>query len=295
MSFPDYPFTSRHLDRDGIHLHYLDEGPKDAPPLLMLHGNPTWSFFFRKPILALRDRYRCIVPDHIGMGLSDKPDDRAYDHVLARRIDDVSALVEHLQIERDITLILHDWGGAIGMGYAARNPQHIARLILMNTAAFGLPDDQSVPWQLKLCRTPGLGPLLVRGFNGFCRYALRHCATHPLAPDVAAAYLAPYDNWSNRRAVLRFVQDIPLRPSHPSHTALAAITTALDQFRAHPALVCWGMQDFVFNEGFLEQWQRHLPEAQFHRFPDAGHYLLEDAGEQVLPLIDQFLSDHPLR
>ena len=220
-------------------MHYLDEGDKISQPVIMVHGNPTWSFFFRRPVLALRGTCRCIVPDHIGMGLSDKPDDNSYEYMLESRIDDLATLLAKLNIVENITLILHDWGGMIGMGYACRYPERIKKLILMNTAAFHLPRDLPLPWQLKLARSP-VGPLLVRGFNAFSRGAVKHCVTRrPMTADIANAYLAPYDSWSHRLAVLRFIQDIPLRPGDRSYAGISRIENSLDRFGSiRPEILC---------------------------------------------------------
>jgi haloalkane dehalogenase len=284
-----YPFEGRLLYLDGIRYHYLDEGTGD--PVLMLHGNPTWSFFYRSLVTALRNDHRVIVPDHIGCGLSDKPDDSHYDYTLARRVRDVETLVDHLALDRKLTLIVHDWGGMIGLSYAVRHPERIARLVVMNTAAFPLPASKRFPWQLALCRNRILGPLLVRGLNAFCLGAARQCVTRrPLAPEIRALYLKPYDSWTNRIAVLRFVQDIPLQPSDPSHAYMRETEKGLEKLGDVPMLLCWGERDFIFDGHFLAEWQRRFPKAEVHRFPDAGHYLLEDAGEEIAPLIRRFLK-----
>ncbi len=289
-SYPDYPFTSHFLDRNGIKLHYIDEGPREAPPVVMLHGNPTWSFYFRRVITALSPRFRCIVPDHIGMGLSDKPGDDRYEYTLDRRADDVQALLEHLNITRDITLILHDWGGMIGAAFATRFPDRIRQFIILNTGAFHLPESKPLPWQLKLCRSP-IGVLFVRGFNGFCRDAVKSCVTRrPLPEDVKVALLAPYDSWKNRIAVHRFVQDIPLRPGDRAYDTVTNVQENLHQFADRPMLICWGMKDFVFDHRFLAEWENRFPQAMVHRFEDAGHYILEDAREDVVPLIERFMN-----
>ncbi len=290
MSFPDYPFTSRYLDRGGIRLHYVDEGPRDAPPVVMLHGNPTWSFYFRRVIAALNPRFRCIVPDHIGMGLSDKPGDDRYEYTLDRRADDVEALLAHLGITRDITLILHDWGGMIGTTYATRFPDRIKQFVILNTGAFHLPKSKPLPWQLKLCRG-FMGAFFVRGLNGFSGDAVKSCVKRrPLAADVKAALLAPYNSWKNRIAVHRFVQDIPLKPGDRAYATVTNVEENLGQFANRPMLICWGMKDFVFDHHFLTEWEARFPQAQVHRFEDVGHYILEDAHEDVIPLISRFLG-----
>ena len=290
--FPDYPFTSRFLDRSGNRLHYLDEGPpeSDAPPVVMVHGNPTWSFYYRRVISALRATHRCIVPDHIGMGLSDKPGDDRYEYTLDRRVDDLEALLEHLNIRSNITLILHDWGGMIGSAFATRFPDRIKQFVILNTGAFHLPKSKPLPWQLKLCRSI-FGALLVRGLNGFSGDAVKSCVTrHPLSLDVKQAYLSPYNSWKNRIAVHRFVQDIPLVPGDRAYDTVTRVQDNLHQFANRPMLMCWGMKDFVFDHHFLAEWEKRFPKADIHRFEDAGHYILEDAHEEIIPLIQQFLA-----
>jgi haloalkane dehalogenase len=259
----------------------------------MLHGNPTWSFFYRELVKTLRSDYRAIVPDHIGCGLSDKPDDRHYDYTLERRVRDVEFLVDHLALKEKLTLVVHDWGGMIGLAYAVRHVERIGRLVVMNTAAFGLPKGKRFPWQLALCRNPLLGPLLVRGLNAFCQGAVRNCVMKPLAADVAEMYLRPYNSWRNRIGVLRFVQDIPLSPRDHSYAFMHETEKNLERLRSVPMLLCWGEKDFVFDVAFLEEWRRRFPDAEAHRFPNAGHYLLEDAGPEVAGLVQAFLKAHP--
>ena len=294
-AIPDhlYPFRSHFLDRGGLRYHYLDEGQGDS--LVMVHGNPSWSFLFRDLVLGLRDEYRAIVPDHIGCGHSDKPGDERYEYVLERRIDDLEALLESLSLDGKVTLVLHDWGGAIGMGWAARHPERVGRLVILNTGAFHMPAGKRLPLSLRLVRDTPLGPLLVRGFNAFSVGATRLCVRRPMSREVAAAYRAPYDSWANRIATLRFVQDIPLRPADRSYGLVSEIAASLERFRDVPATICWGMRDFVFDRHFLEEWQRRLPEAAVHRFENAGHYVLEDAGTEILDQVRRFLESHPLR
>ena len=274
-------------------MHYVDEG--SGAPVVMLHGNPTWSFYYRNLILALRGSCRAIAPDHIGCGLSDKPPDGLYSYTLSRRVDDVESLLEQLGVTSGITLVLHDWGGMIGMAYAARRPQRVARLVLLNTAAFRLPAGKRLPLSLRLARAPGLGALLVRGLNLFARGAARACVKRKrLPPSVRAGYLAPYGSWSDRIAVHRFVEDIPVHPGDAAFDVLKQVESGLSAFREKPILVLWGERDFVFDASFLEEWRRRFPEAEIHRFADAGHYVLEDAFEEIVTLMKGFLLAHPL-
>ena len=285
----DYPFSGHTLDLDGLCYHYLDEGAGDA--VVMVHGNPSWSYYYRNLVLALRGGYRCIVPDHIGCGLSDKPGDKRYDYTLSRRVDDLERLIDHLRLEGKITLVLHDWGGMIGMAYASRHPERIGRLVLLNTAAFHLPKEKKFPLGLKICRDTPVGTLLVRGFNAFSvGAALVGCKKHPMARIVSRAYRSPYNSWRNRIATLRFVQDIPLAPGDRNYELVSSVAAGLARFSELPISIFWGELDFVFDTSFLAEWIRRYPKAELHRYPEAGHYILEDMKEEVVPLIAEFLQ-----
>jgi cis-3-alkyl-4-acyloxetan-2-one decarboxylase len=285
----EYPFTGKWLDLDGLRYHYLDEGKGE--PVVMVHGNPSWSFYYRNLVLALRDRFHCIVPDHMGCGFSDKPGDDLYDYTLSRRVDDLERLLEHLGIDANITLVLHDWGGMIGMAYAARHPERIKRLVILNTAAFHLPKEKPFPLALRICRDTLLGTFLVRGFNAFSLAAsFVGCKRNPMPAELRQAYRLPYDSWQNRIATLRFVQDIPLEPGDRNYDLVSGVDKGLASFRSLPMLICWGEQDFVFDRYFLAQWERRFPAAEVHRYPDGGHYILEDMKEEVIPLIARFLD-----
>jgi haloalkane dehalogenase len=287
-----YPFESNWLDLEGNRLHYLDEGPRQAPLVLMVHGNPSWSFYYRNLVLALRDRYRCIVPDHIGCGLSDKPGDDAYEYRLERRVADLTALMEHIAPTQAVSLVVHDWGGMIGCAWAMRNQKAIACSVILNTAAFRMPERKSLPFALWLAGRTPLGTLLVRGGNAFARGAARVGFKRPVDKAVKQAYLGPYDSWANRIATLRFVQDIPLQESDPGYEILEATETALPALAERPAMLAWGMQDFVFDHTFLERWLDFLPNARVLRHPDCGHYVLEDAGPELVHSIVEFLDEH---
>jgi len=272
-------------------MHYLDEGKGD--PVVLLHGNPSWSFLWRDLVKDLRSDFRCIAPDHVGCGLSDQPLDGFYGYRLRNRVDDIDALLESLGVRSRVTLVLHDWGGMIGMAWAARRPDRVSRLVVMNTAAFRIPGGKELPTGLRWARNPLLGPFLVQWLNLFVRGAIRRCTVKPLPPAVAAAYRRPHAALYRRLSVLRFVQDIPLGPRDPSWSILEETERALSRFANVPMLLCWGMRDFVFDGAFLEEWERRFPRAEAHRFEDAGHWLLEDAGDRIVPIVRRFLENHP--
>ncbi len=283
-----YPFTSQFVRLGTLQYHYIEEG--EGAPVVMLHGNPTWSFYYRKLIRKLSPHFRCLAPDHIGMGFSDKPGDADYRYTLAQRIDDLESFLEAKGIDRDISLIMHDWGGAIGMGYACRHPEAIRNLVILNTAAFRFPESKRFPLVLRLVRSR-IGAFLVRAFNIFAAGASRTAVKRKKLPrEVRRAYLAPYDSWENRIAILRFVQDIPLGPKDPGFDQVAEMEAGLPVFRDTPTLMIWGMKDTIFDHHFLAKWIGFLPRAEVHRLDDCGHYVLEDAQEEAGKLILDFLT-----
>ncbi len=292
-----YPFESHFFkvngsDSDDLRCHYVDEQkPKNATDrevLLMVHGNPTWSFFFRNPIMAFRDRYRVIAVDHIGSGLSDKPSEAVYPFTLERRVDDLCRFIEGLDLHK-ITLVAHDWGGAIGMGAATRLPERFSRFVLMNTAAF---QGFSCPLRIRACRIPGFGRLAIQGFNVFARWATWMAISRRggLPKDVRHGLVAPYDTWANRVALYQFVQDIPLSPKHPTFKTLGEIEAKLPLFAGKPVCLIWGMQDWCFTPEYLKRFLQVFPEARVHRLENAHHYLLEDAPEEVIAAMEAFFD-----
>ncbi len=281
-----YPFEPRAFACGPARLSYVDEGPRVAEAVLLLHGNPTWSFHFRDLIRDLvAAGHRCVAPDHVGMGLSDKP--QTYPYRLRTHADNLAGLVDHLRLRR-VHLVVHDWGGAIGFAWAVRHPELIGRIVVMNTAAFPAPH---IPLRINLGRTPLLGEWVIRGLNGFVRPATTQTVhRQPLSADVRRGYLFPYDSWANRIGVARFVGDIPMRRRHPSRALLEETERGLAQFKGHPAMIGWGGADFCFTRWFFDRWREILPGAATHYVADAGHYLLEDAGEEIRPQIRTFLQ-----
>lgn len=283
-----YPFESRYLSQGGQRMHYVDEG--DGEPLLLVHGNPTWSFYWHPLILALRDRYRCLAPDHLGCGLSDKPVD--YPYTLARHIDNLASFIEQLNLQ-EVTLVVHDWGGAIGLGAALRMPQRVARLVLLNTGAFPPP---FIPWRIRLCRAPLWGRWAVQGLNGFARCALWMATEKPanMTAQIKSGLLAPYDSWANRTAIHRFVQDIPATPRHPTWQLLEEIEAGLPALADRPLQIIWGMRDWCFRPQCLQRFTEIFPAADVRRIDDAGHYVMLDAAEEVVACVADFLRAHPV-
>lgn len=271
-------------------MHYVDEG--EGEPIVCVHGNPTWSFYFREIVKNFSGTHRVIAPDHIGCGLSGKPGDAQYRYTLESRVDDLEALIDSLGLEQ-VNLVVHDWGGMIGGAWAVRNPGRVKSLVAANTAAFGLPEEKCFPWRLKFCRSAWpLNALAVQGFNAFAGLATRMATHKGLAPGVKAGLLAPYDTWKNRIATLRFVQDIPLRAGDRAWPIVNATGDGLvDALKGKPVMLLWGPHDFVFDMKFFEAWRARFPEAESHVFDDAGHYVFEDAIERIIPLLKEFWDD----
>lgn len=279
----EYPFDSHWIEVGGHVMHYIDEGT--GPVLLMVHGNPTWSFAWRHLIKELSRDYRVIAVDHIGCGFSAKPQEDVYS--LDDHISRLVALIECLNLS-DITLFAHDWGGGIGMGAAGRLGDRFRRFVLMNTAAFR---SQRIPLRIAACRIPLLGTLGMQGLNLFSVAALKMASERPLSAAARRGLVAPYNSWPNRRAVREFVHDIPLKPSHRSYATLKAVEDGLAQFRSSPMLLIWGMKDWCFSPHFYEEFCQRFPDAIRHPITDAGHYVFEDATEELLQASRRFLQD----
>ncbi len=279
-----YPFESNYFNLDGLRYHFLDEG--EGEPMLCVHGNPTWSFYYREMVKAFRSQRRVIVPDHIGCGLSDKPQN--YPYRLANHVENLERLVLDLDLS-EITLVVHDWGGPIGLGVAGRHPDRFRRLVITNTAAF---TSNHMPFLLHLCRIPVLGELLIRGFNAFAGLAPvlavadRQCIT----PAIREGYLFPYDSWANRIATHRFVADIPMDPKHPTYPELIRVEEGLRRLEHCPVQLFWGDKDWVFRPTFASRFSEFFPSAEVHHFPEVGHLVVEEAFERILPRLRDFLA-----
>ena len=287
-----YPFQSHYLDLDGLKYHYIDEGKGD--PVVMIHGNPTWSFYFRELIRGLSPQFRVIVPDHIGCGLSDIPDESRYDYRLKSRVNNLEALMKSLKVKEKITLVVHDWGGMIGLVFALRHLENIDRMVIMNTSGFLPPTGKRLPFRLRMVKNiKPLATVGVLGLNLFARAALLMASYKGLSKNVKAGLIAPYNCWKNRIATLRFVQDIPLNEREPSYRLVKCVDENLHKLSKIPMLICWGRHDFVFDMAYLAEWKRRFPKADIHVLPDAGHYVLEDEAQKILSLITDFLKKRP--
>lgn len=281
----EYPFESHFMTTDNGHrLHYVDEG--EGRPFLFVHGNPTWSFFFRKLIRHFSPTMRTVALDHIGCGLSDKPQD--FEYRLQQHIEHLEQLVLELDL-KDIRLLVHDWGGAIGMGVAGRHPERFSELIISNTAAFR---SQRMPWLLKIAKMPHIGQFLIRKFNAFAGLTPTLGTADPSRMTTLAkqGFLLPYDSWEHRIATYRFVADIPLDESHPSYSTLTEVEENLEHLKTRPTLLLWGEKDWVFTPHFMSRFQEFFPDAAARSYADCGHLLIEEKPGRVIEEIEAHFS-----
>ena len=299
-----YPFDSCFLEipksetsADLVRMHYVDTGPvagrsdADQQTVVCVHGNPTWSFYYRKILDQVSSRARIVAVDHIGCGLSDKP--QQYQYTLERHVGNLARLIEQLDLRR-ITLVVHDWGGAIGLGAALKERTRVEKFVILNTAAFPPP---YVPLRIAACRLPWVGNFAMRGLNLFARAALTMTLNRlpALEPRVAAGLLAPYRNWHDRIAIARFVQDIPRRKSQATWQKLVSIEQSLGVFGDCPTRIVWGMKDWCFRPECLKRLSELFPQAKVRRLDDVGHYVMEEAAHEVIQELIDCLEEPVVR
>ncbi len=289
-----WPHAPQWFEHENGRMHYVDVGPPDAQPVVLVHGNPTWGYVYRRFIEALvTEGYRAIVMDHLGFGRSEKPDDPDLYRV-ARHGERCTRLLESLDLH-EATVVVQDWGGPIGLHWAAKHSDRVRGLVVLNTFVRRPAGPVRLPLPLKLFRTPGVGELMVKGMNAFVKvFLFREGLTHPerLTTREKAAYLAPHPRWRDRTAMLVFPREIPSGPEGPVSDYVDEINHRLvPAFQNKPVLIAWPMKDVAFTPDILEEmWVPDFPHANVHRIDDAGHYIQEDAHDQVIPLLLQHLK-----
>ena len=288
-----WPYRPNYFVHADGRLHYIDEGPSNGRPVVLVHGNPTWGYLYRRFVGPLTDAgYRVIVPDHLGFGRSDKPD-RPELYRIGNHIDRFDALMESLDL-RNATIVCQDWGGYISLGWAVRHPQRVRSLFPMNTFAHRPRSEVSLPVPIRMFQAPGLGELLVKGLHFFVRGFLFRAGVvkkDRLTAPVKQAYLAPHPNWRSRTPVLVFPREIPSGPTGRVSDLGAEIERGLeDHFRSKPVKIMWAMQDPAFRPEFLDTWRETFPDAEVVTLDDASHYLQEDAHEVIVPQLIEFLD-----
>jgi cis-3-alkyl-4-acyloxetan-2-one decarboxylase len=287
-----FPFAPHYFRVNGFDMHYVDEG--EGETLLFLHGDPTWGYLWRKIVGPLSGKFRCVAPDQMGMGKSGNP--REPDpYRLRHHAANLEGLLLGLDL-RDVTLVLHDWGGPVGLDVATRHRGRIKRLVLMNTWAFAPWPGGPLPKLLEIIRS-ARGEKFVLEKNGYVEPALKGTTFHSekITPAVLAAYRAPFPTAESRLALLCWSRDIPMEVSDPSYTDMKRIEGALPEFGDIPTLLIWGMRDPVLPPPVLKMWQERLPNAATVEIEDASHFLQEDAPERIVAAIENFLKANAAR
>ena len=295
-----WPYEPRWFDSPDGRMHYVDEGPRDGRPVVMVHGNPTWGYLYRNFIPALVEAgHRAIVPDHLGFGRSEKPRGPELYRVPrhARRLD---ALLESLDLHGAV-VVPQDWGGPTGLYWATQHPERVDGLFILNTYAHGfrreaLPpgkDKIPLPLPLRLFRTPLVGEVLVKGLDAFKRgFLFGQGVVHRerLTPVVRRAYRDVHQGWGDRTPILVFPREIPVDGTGPVSAMTAEIEDRMKRdFRAKPVHVMWAMKDPAFLPSYLDTlWLDTFPDAGVTKLDDAGHYLQEDAHEVIVPELVRF-------
>ena len=280
-----FPFESRFFDSPRGRMHYVDEG--DGEPIVFVHGNPSWSFEFRGVIRELRGQYRCIAPDHIGFGLSERSELTENYHPQAHA-ENFAALLDHLELQ-DASLYLTDWGGPIGLEFARRNPNRVRRLIIANTWCWPVHDDRHFVMFSKMMSSP-VGRLLNRRLNFFVNQVMPRAVgdRKTLSPEVMRHYRQAQPDSRSRRACAAF-------PGHIVGASdwLESIWRERQSFVNKPSLVLWGHKDIAFRQKELSAWQAELTDCECHSFGQLGHFLAEEAPDSVTHLIAEFMQGQP--
>jgi haloalkane dehalogenase len=275
---PGWSFEPRYVDQDGLRLHYVDEGAGD--PVLLLHGEPTWAYLYRKLIPPLAATARVVAPDYPGFGRSDKPVERGW-----YSYDAHYRAMERLAQELDLaalTVVVQDWGGPIGLRLAVEHPQRVDRLVILNTGvgAGRAPSDAWLRFRAMVRRV---------GTDFQAGRLVRISCARPLADEVEAAYDAPFPTPESKTGALMFPELVPTEPDHPSAAAMLAVRERLRRWEK-PTLVLFSDSDPVFSPRVAERLSELIPGAlPAETVADAGHFLQEDAGEEVAARIVEFL------
>ena len=279
------PWTSNYFEyKPGLKIHYFDVGPKDKECLLLVHGNPTWSFYFRSLISKFSGSYRVIAADFLGMGLSSKCPDNSWR--ASDRAQELEALLNHLGIQK-FSIVMHDWGGPIGTRVAINRIKDLQRVVYLNTT---LTETESLPPFIKLAAKSILSRLITSTTTQFLQFTTRFGTSKKLSKAIKSAYFLPFPTIAARKAICDFVQDIPFSPEHPTYKDLADLAKELPLLKKVPILILWGLKDPVFHRGMFRRVASHFPHAKVKEYTDASHLILEDKPVEVAEEIENFLN-----
>ena len=279
-SLPEYAFEPRYLDQDGLRIHYVDEGAGE--PLLLLHGEPSWAFLYRKLIPPLASVARVVAPDYFGFGRSDKPtrmEDYSYDF----HYGSIERLADELDL-REATVVVQDWGGPIGLRLAVERPDRVGRLVILNTGigAGRAPSEEWLRFREFMRR---VGTDLIPG------QLVRISCVNELPDDVVEAYNAPFPTPESKAGVLAFPELVPAEPGHPSAAKMLEVRAGLKGWEK-PALVLFSDSDPIFPPAAAERMAARIPGAgPAEIVAGAGHFLQEEKGEEIAERIVRFLGE----
>lgn len=295
FNLPDYDFESRYVEIEGYRMHYVDEGKGET--IMMLHGNPAWSFLYRHLINGLKGAYRCVALDHLGYGLSEKP--KRVSYTMRAHIRRLERFVEKVGL-KDITMVGQDWGGIIGLGWANKNKNLVKRLVVMNTAGFvprfGNMKEQRVPPgmpRLLTFKIPFYGEYMIKKQNWFVEKFIPshiHNRAERINDEVMRGYRLPFPDYDSRLAILSSVRQIPTYPWHPTWKLLKETGKGLEGWNI-PTQVIWGMKDPIFREWFIHRFEEMFPNhRETVRIENAGHFLQDDTPEPIIETINSFIK-----
>ncbi len=282
----DFPFKGKYSSLTDGNMHYIDEGGS-GDPILFLHGNPTWSFMYRHYIYPLSQNHRVIVPDLLGFGLSDKPKEVPY--TPKWHIQNITEFILNLNLQ-NITLVVHDWGGPIGLGFAVKHIGRIKSLIITNSWVFCMPQTISLHPFLKSIRDEKKGPEIILKNNLLIEYGIPEgiIQKSKITPLLMEAYRYPFVDPTSRVPMLKLVREIPIGSSSSTAKLFSQIESKLHTLKV-PVLIIWGQQDPIFPYFIIDYWKKYFPMAKIHRLTKASHFLHEEEPEQVLTQIKNFM------
>lgn len=286
-----WPYAPKYFDSGDGRVHYVDEGPRDGRPVVLVHGNPTWGYLYRQFITPLVESgYRVVVPDHLGFGRSDKPDNAGL-YTIQKHSERFIALMDSLELT-DATVVGQDWGGPIGLSWPARRPDRVRSLYIMNTFAHRPPPGTKVPRILRFIRAPLIGEIMIKARHAFVKKLLFAAIRRDRFNETSrAAYLAPHPTYSSRTGILVFPRQIPDSPTGPVADFLDEVHQGLMVFRDRPVAFAWGKRDPVFPPSVYERmWKPDFPEAPILWIDKASHFLQEDAPELIVPNLLEHLK-----
>ena len=276
-----YPFTSRHLKIGDHQLHYIDEG--QGPTILFVHGTPSWSFDYRHLIKHLSHRFRCIAIDLMGFGLSDKPKD--YDYSTPKHVQVLTQCIEQLKLS-DLHLVLHDFGGVIGMAYALDHPKQIKSICLFNSWLWDASSEPEFQKSAKILKSPLL-PFLYLRMNFSPRFLIPKSFHNKarLKKSIHQHYTKVFTKASERHGPLAFARSLL-----NDQQWFGSLWQRIHRLYDKSILFVWGMEDPFVQPKYLDKYASVFPQAQVHKLEDCGHFPQEEKKEEVVEIVDKFLQ-----